>query len=162
IDELGSGGYVHGYITEPKIGDDDGYNIDDSDYDIYIDELKPLPPSKGGKKKFVVETKITPGTYTKIVPLRTTTTASPATTSVSTKALLITTTVRSTLLTTTTAKPTAAKPMRRNGLFSPPRLFDLTCEETICPLDSFCLNDYDRGGSQCHCNLGKGGETCEY
>lgn len=44
---------------------------------------------------------------------------------------------------------------------SPPRLFDLTCEETACPVDSFCLNDYDRGGSQCHCNLGKGGETCE-
>ncbi|KAM4709597.1 pikachurin isoform 2-T2 [Discoglossus pictus] len=163
MDELGSGGYVHGYITEPKTSDDDGYSIDDSDYDIYIDEVKPLP-GKGGKKKIVVETKMTPGTYTKIVPLKTTT-AAPVKSTVSTKAPMTSTIASTTIVTTTTtttAKPTTAKPVRRNGLVSPPRLFDLTCEETVCPVDSFCLNDYDRGGSQCHCNLGKGGETCEY
>lgn len=38
-DELGSGGYIHSYVTEPKIGDDDGYDVDDSDYDIYIDDV---------------------------------------------------------------------------------------------------------------------------
>lgn len=43
---------------------------------------------------------------------------------------------------------------------SAPRLFDLSCDETICSADSFCVNDYDRGGSRCHCNLGKGGEMC--
>lgn len=41
------------------------------------------------------------------------------------------------------------------------RLFDLSCDEAVCSADSFCINDYDRGGSRCHCNLGKGGDMCE-
>ncbi|CAB1319305.1 unnamed protein product [Coregonus sp. 'balchen'] len=36
-----------------------------------------------------------------------------------------------------------------------PRLYDLACEDTVCPPDSFCLSDYDSGGSRCHCNLGR-------
>ncbi|XP_018420102.1 PREDICTED: pikachurin [Nanorana parkeri] len=161
-DELGSGGYIHSYVTEPKIGDDNGYDIDDSDYDIYIDDVKPLTSNKEGNKKFVIETKGTPGTYTKIVPLRTTTTSSPVKSATTRKTWLTTPTTTSTtpLPATTTVRATA-KPTRRVSVMSPPRLFDLTCEETVCPLDSFCLNDYDRGGSRCHCNLGKGGETCE-
>ncbi|MEE6458050.1 hypothetical protein FKM82_000164 [Ascaphus truei] len=159
-EEVGSGSYGHGYITDTRISDDDGYNIDDSDDDIYIDEFKPLPAVKGGNKKFMVETRVTPGTYTKIVPLPTTTTATTST--ITTLATMSTSTTASpTTISTTTARATAAKTARRNGLVSPPRLFDLSCEETICPVDSFCLNDYDRGGSRCHCNLGKGGETCE-
>ncbi|XP_068106686.1 pikachurin-like isoform X2 [Hyperolius riggenbachi] len=167
-DELGSGGYIHGYVTEPKIGDDDGYDVDDSDYDIYIDDVKPLPSNKGGSKKVVTGTKGTPGTYTKIVPLKTPTTTSPVTTTFKKRPPSSTPTARTTtsIPTTTTARSTitrstTTRPPRRTGLVFPPRLFDLTCEETACPADSFCLNDYDRGGSQCHCNLGKGGETCD-
>ncbi|KAL8203970.1 UNVERIFIED_CONTAM: hypothetical protein K2H54_065741, partial [Gekko kuhli] len=37
-EDLGSGSYGHQYITDSGIGDDDGIDIDDSDYDIYIDE----------------------------------------------------------------------------------------------------------------------------
>ncbi|XP_077318955.1 pikachurin isoform X1 [Lithobates pipiens] len=158
-DELGSGGYIHSYVTEPKIGDDDGYDVDDSDYDIYIDDVKPLPSKKEGNKKFVIETKGTSGTYTKIVPLRTTT-SSPIKSTTARKSVITTPTTTTPLPATTTVRATA-KPTRRVSLMSPPRLFDLTCEETACPVDSFCLNDYDRGGSRCHCNLGKGGETCE-
>ncbi|CAH2296458.1 pikachurin isoform X1 [Pelobates cultripes] len=156
-DEFGSGNYVHGYITEPKPSDDDGYNVDDSDYDIYIDEVKPLSTTKEGKKKTVTESKGTSGTYTKIIPLKMTTTKSPATITITTKVLPQTSTTRA----TTTTKPITTRAPRRSVFVFPPRLFDLTCEETICPADSFCLNDYDRGGSQCHCSLGRGGETCE-
>uniref|UniRef100_H2LLL0 EGF like, fibronectin type III and laminin G domains n=1 Tax=Oryzias latipes TaxID=8090 RepID=H2LLL0_ORYLA len=41
-----------------------------------------------------------------------------------------------------------------------PRVYDLTCDDTVCPPDSFCLGDYDSGGSRCHCNLGRTGDTC--
>uniref|UniRef100_A0A3B4WHW6 EGF like, fibronectin type III and laminin G domains n=1 Tax=Seriola lalandi dorsalis TaxID=1841481 RepID=A0A3B4WHW6_SERLL len=41
-----------------------------------------------------------------------------------------------------------------------PRMYDLTCDDTVCPPDSFCLSDYDSGGSRCHCNLGRRGDTC--
>ncbi|XP_053304088.1 pikachurin [Spea bombifrons] len=157
-EELGSGSDVHGYITDPKPSDDDGYNIDDSDYDIYIDEVKPLTSVNGGNKRIVSETKGTSATFTKIIPLRTTTTMSPATATVTSKALPPSTTTRTS---TTTTKAITTRTPRRNSMASPPRFFDLTCEETICPADSFCLNDYDRGGSQCHCSLGRGGETCE-
>ncbi|XP_056402190.1 pikachurin isoform X1 [Hyla sarda] len=158
-DELGSGGYVDGYVTEPKIGDDDGYNIDDSDYDIYIDDVRPLSRIRGGNKKVVIESKMTPGTYTKIIPLSTT--AAAVTTASMAKPSTNPPTTATTATTTTTTRATTTRPAKKNAMVAPPRLFDLTCEETVCPADSFCLNDYDRGGSQCHCNLGRGGETCE-
>ncbi|XP_073537940.1 pikachurin isoform X1 [Phyllobates terribilis] len=161
-DEPGSGGYVDGYITEPRIVDDDGYNIDDSDYDIYIDDVKPLSRIRGGNKKFKSETKMTPGTYTKIVPLKTTTTAAPVTSASMGKPTTSPPATATAAKATTTSKATTTRPPRKNVMVSPPRLFDLTCEETACPADSFCLNDYDRGGSQCHCNLGKGGDTCAH
>ncbi|XP_048854246.1 pikachurin isoform X1 [Brienomyrus brachyistius] len=41
-----------------------------------------------------------------------------------------------------------------------PRLSDLACEDTACPYDSFCIDDYDSGGSRCHCSLGRRGDTC--
>ncbi|KAK1806966.1 hypothetical protein P4O66_005451 [Electrophorus voltai] len=40
-----------------------------------------------------------------------------------------------------------------------PRVFDTSCDETVCPHDSFCLDNY-RGGSRCHCNLGRQGDLC--
>ncbi|OCU02588.1 pikachurin isoform X2 [Xenopus laevis] len=163
-EELGSGSYGEGYVTDPK-SDDDGYTTDDSDDDIYIDELKPMTSGKAGSTKVLVDTKVTPGTYTKIIPLTSRSTVATVTTSTSTKAPLTTSvTITSTPASTTTTTPartTNMKTAKDRSLGFPPRLFDLTCEETFCPADSFCLNDYDRGGSQCHCNLGKGGGTCE-
>lgn len=41
-----------------------------------------------------------------------------------------------------------------------PRVYDLTCDDTVCPPDSFCLSDYESRGSRCHCNLGRRGDTC--
>uniref|UniRef100_A0A4W3GRZ5 Pikachurin-like n=1 Tax=Callorhinchus milii TaxID=7868 RepID=A0A4W3GRZ5_CALMI len=40
------------------------------------------------------------------------------------------------------------------------QVLDTQCEEATCPVDSFCMNEYETGGCRCHCNLGKGGETC--
>ncbi|KAJ1210310.1 hypothetical protein NDU88_005676 [Pleurodeles waltl] len=151
-EEAGSGSFAHRYITDTKIGEDDGFGFDDSDYDIYIEELKPLSNVKGGNKKFVVDTEVNPGYWTKMPPKFTTTTLAPVT------SLVTTSTTTST--TTTRARSTTTKPARRNGL-APLRFFDLSCDETVCPPDSFCVNDYDRGGSRCHCTLGKGGDTCE-
>ncbi|KAF3851144.1 hypothetical protein F7725_012916 [Dissostichus mawsoni] len=41
-----------------------------------------------------------------------------------------------------------------------PRMYELTCDDTVCPPDSFCLSDFDSGGSRCHCNLGRRGDNC--
>uniref|UniRef100_A0A803Y1H3 EGF like, fibronectin type III and laminin G domains n=1 Tax=Meleagris gallopavo TaxID=9103 RepID=A0A803Y1H3_MELGA len=147
-EELGSGSYGHHYITETVTGDDDGFDVDDSDYDIYIEELRPLPAIKGGNRKFLVETKVTPGSSSRLLSRALTTTSEP------------TTSTPTTTRPTTTARVTTARATRRGSMSSAPRLFDLSCDETICSADSFCVNDYDQGGSRCHCNLGKGGEMC--
>uniref|UniRef100_A0A8B9PP35 Pikachurin n=1 Tax=Apteryx owenii TaxID=8824 RepID=A0A8B9PP35_APTOW len=153
-EELGSGSYGHRYITDTVIGDDEGFDIDDSDYDIYIEEvnfkLRPLPAFKGGNRKFLVETKVTPGSSSRLLSRLLATTSEPTTSTPTTTRRVPSTTPR-----TTTARAT-----RRNSMSSAARLFDLSCDETICSTDSFCVNDYDRGGSRCHCNLGKGGDTC--
>ncbi|OXB60510.1 hypothetical protein ASZ78_009726 [Callipepla squamata] len=147
-EELGSGSYGHRYITETVTGDDDGFDMDDSDYDIYIEELRPLPAIKGGNRKFLVETKVTPGSSSRLLSRVLTTTSEP------------TTSTPTTTRPSTTARVTTTRSTRRGTMSSAPRLFDLSCDETICSADSFCVNDYDQGGSRCHCNLGKGGETC--
>ncbi|NWI13936.1 EGFLA protein, partial [Crypturellus soui] len=149
-EELGSGSYGHQYVTGTVIGDDEGFDIDDSDYDIYIEELRPLPAIKGGNRKFLVETKVTPGSSSRLLSRLLTTTSEPTMSTPST-----TRPVPSATLRTTTART-----LRRNNVSSVARFFDLSCDETICSTDSFCVNDYDRGGSRCHCNLGKGGDAC--
>ncbi|KAJ6656099.1 hypothetical protein lerEdw1_004148 [Lerista edwardsae] len=149
-EELGSGNYGHRYITDSGIGDDDGIDIDDSDYDIYIDELKPLPAIKGGNRKFLVETKITQESNARLLSRLLSTTSSPITSPATT-----TCSPRTTAVATVTSKPT-----RRNSGASTVRQSDQPCEETVCSTDSFCVNDYERSGSRCHCNLGKGGESC--
>ncbi|XP_053159968.1 pikachurin isoform X2 [Hemicordylus capensis] len=149
-EELGSGSYGHRYITDSGIGDDDGIDIDDSDYDIYIDELKPLPAIKGGNRKFLVETKITQESNTRLLSRRLSTTSYPITSPATTTRLPR----------TTTATAMTAKALRRNSGASTVRQSDQSCDETICSTDSFCVNDYERSGSRCHCNLGKGGESC--
>ncbi|XP_019387528.1 PREDICTED: pikachurin [Crocodylus porosus] len=148
--ELGSGSYGHRYITDTVSSDDDGFEIDDSDYDIYIEELRPLPAIKGGNRKFLVETKVSPGSNSRLLPRLITTTSRPIT-SVATTTLPIP---------TTTASTTTIKATRRTGPASAVQHFDLSCDETVCSADSFCVDDYDLGATRCHCNLGKGGETC--
>uniref|UniRef100_H2ZUA7 EGF like, fibronectin type III and laminin G domains n=1 Tax=Latimeria chalumnae TaxID=7897 RepID=H2ZUA7_LATCH len=144
-DESGSGHYGHRYIANTKITDDDGFDIDDSDYDIYIEELKPLPATKDGNRKYIVQPRVTPRS-------RVTGWVAPT--------IITTTTLAPTTTTTTTAAPTTTIASATTGIAATIRLFDQSCEETICPAESFCVNDYDHGGSRCHCNLGKGGGTC--
>uniref|UniRef100_A0A8B9PVU3 EGF like, fibronectin type III and laminin G domains n=1 Tax=Apteryx owenii TaxID=8824 RepID=A0A8B9PVU3_APTOW len=103
-----------------------------------------------GNRKFLVETKVTPGSSSRLLSRLLATTSEPTTSTPTTTRRVPSTTPR-----TTTARAT-----RRNSMSSAARLFDLSCDETICSTDSFCVNDYDRGGSRCHCNLGKGGDTC--
>lgn len=40
--DVGSGDYGQRYITESKIKDDDGFDVDDSDYDVFIEEVSSL------------------------------------------------------------------------------------------------------------------------
>uniref|UniRef100_A0A3P8W310 EGF like, fibronectin type III and laminin G domains n=1 Tax=Cynoglossus semilaevis TaxID=244447 RepID=A0A3P8W310_CYNSE len=87
--EVSSGDYGL-YITNSEVRDEDGFDIDDSDYDIYMAEVSINSPWKGDV----------------------------------------------------------------------PRIYDLTCDDTVCPPNSFCLGDHDTGGSRCHCNLGRTGDTC--
>ncbi|KAH0627896.1 hypothetical protein JD844_008450 [Phrynosoma platyrhinos] len=150
-EELGSGSYGHRYVTDTGNGDDDGIEIDDSDYDIYIDELKPLPAIKGGNRKFLVETKLSQGSAARLLSRLFSTTPSPVT-------FRAPTTLPPP--TTTTATSITLKATRKNGVASVVRQSDQSCDETICSTDSFCVNDYERSGSRCHCNLGKGGESC--
>ncbi|ETE69094.1 Pikachurin, partial [Ophiophagus hannah] len=147
---LGSGSYGHPYMTESGNGDDDGIDIDDSDYDIYIDELRPLPTIKGDNTNFLVETNLIQGSNAEVL-----------------SGLLSPTTYPVTSMATTTFLPRAtipssitAKAIRRNSGTSVVRQSDQSCDETICSTNSFCINDYEQSGSRCHCNLGKGGESC--
>uniref|UniRef100_A0A8D2JH63 Pikachurin n=1 Tax=Varanus komodoensis TaxID=61221 RepID=A0A8D2JH63_VARKO len=149
-EEIGSGSYGHRYITDSGNGDDDGIDFDDSDYDIYIDELKPLPAIKGGNRKFLVETKISQRSNARLLSRLLSATSYPVSSP--------TTTTRAPRFTTIT--PITTKATRRNSGASMVRQSDQSCDETICSTDSFCVNDYERSGSRCHCNLGKGGETC--
>uniref|UniRef100_A0A674N4X7 EGF like, fibronectin type III and laminin G domains n=1 Tax=Takifugu rubripes TaxID=31033 RepID=A0A674N4X7_TAKRU len=114
----GSGDYG-GYITD-SIKDDDGFDVDDSDYDIFIEEVGFSPVFSGNFPVF-------PATNFSAPPLP-----------------------------PTTPPPPTMSPWRGDV----PRVYDLTCDDTVCPPDSFCLSDYDGGGSRCHCNLGWRGDTC--
>uniref|UniRef100_A0A3B3TKK0 EGF like, fibronectin type III and laminin G domains n=1 Tax=Poecilia latipinna TaxID=48699 RepID=A0A3B3TKK0_9TELE len=99
--EMGSGD-VGRYNTDPRYKDEDGFDIDDSDYDVFIEEVGVAPPSA------------------------------------------------------TTASICTISPWKGEI----PRVYDLTCDDTVCPPDSFCLTDYESGGSRCHCNLGRRGDSC--
>ncbi|XP_007949770.2 pikachurin [Orycteropus afer afer] len=141
-EEAGSGHYGPHYITNMGIGDDDDGFEDELDLDISFEEVKPLPATKRGNKKMLVDTRMTsvsnPKTMSKF--------ATPMSAS---------------LPVTAVAPHTApVKSKGKSGVALMPRLFDMSCDETICSADSFCVNDYTLGGSRCHCNLGKGGESC--
>ncbi|XP_037655188.1 pikachurin [Choloepus didactylus] len=141
-EEAGSGRYGPHYITDVGVSDDDDGFEDDLDLDISFEEVKPLPAVKGENKKFLVETKVTSISTPKTVSrLASPTSASLPTTMVAPHA-------------------TPVEGKGKNGVVVVPRLFDMSCDETICSADSFCVNDYTWRGSRCHCILGKGGESC--
>lgn len=141
-EEAGSGHYGPHYVTDMGISDDDDGFEDDLDLDISFEEVKPLPATQGGKKKLVVEKKMTSLPNPKAVPrLVPPTSASLPTPEVA-------------------PQPTPEERKGKNGMATMPRLFDASCDETLCSADSFCVNDYTWGGSRCHCNLGKGGDSC--
>uniref|UniRef100_A0A8C5BQ76 Pikachurin n=1 Tax=Gadus morhua TaxID=8049 RepID=A0A8C5BQ76_GADMO len=108
--DVGSGDHGQRYNTDSTAKDDDSYDVDDSDYDIFIEETV---------------------YWSSLCPASTT------------------------LAPTTTAAPTMSPWMG-----DVPRVYELTCDDTVCPPDSFCLGDLDSGGSRCHCNLGRRGDTC--
>ncbi|XP_066096102.1 pikachurin isoform X2 [Saccopteryx bilineata] len=141
-EEEGSGRYGPHYITNTGVGEDDDGVDDDFDLDISFEKVKPLPVIKGGNKKLLVESKTAlrsnPKTAFRLVP--------PAPASVPT--------------TTAAPQPTPGTRERKTGVPTVPRPFSMSCDETLCPVDSFCANDYTWGHSRCHCNLGKGGQSC--
>uniref|UniRef100_A0A671VCL8 EGF like, fibronectin type III and laminin G domains n=1 Tax=Sparus aurata TaxID=8175 RepID=A0A671VCL8_SPAAU len=120
--EVSSGDYGR-YITDSRIKDEDGFDVDDSDYDIFIEEVMTRTYWLNHGLNFLI-----------CLPL-----------------LLH----LSPTLPTTTTTPTMS-PWKGEV----PRVYDLTCDDTVCPPDSFCLSDYEGGGSRCHCNLGRRGDTC--
>uniref|UniRef100_A0A8D1HGC0 Pikachurin n=1 Tax=Sus scrofa TaxID=9823 RepID=A0A8D1HGC0_PIG len=141
-EESGSGRYGPHYMTDTEGGEDgDGFE-DNSDLDISFEEVKPLPAIKERNKNFLVESKMAPRsnpmTISRLVP------PTPA----------------SLPMTTVVPQPTPVERKGKTGVALMPRLFDMSCDETLCSADSFCVNDYTWGGSRCHCNLGKGGESC--
>lgn len=184
--DAGSGDYGF-YNTDLRNKDDDGFDIDDSDYDIFIEELNPfpginqdnrksqlrsrsgppsgrnvvyrmnpiLPPNGTSPTAFSTTSFIPPDFSDLVFPTITETTTTTTTTSPPT-----TTTTTTTTITSTTLPPTTTTPTMSPWKGDVPRVYDLSCDDTVCPPDSFCLSDYDSGGSRCHCNLGRQGDTC--
>lgn len=197
-EEMGSGTYGQQYNTGSKSYDEDSFDVDDSDYDVYIEELSPFPGitdntksqlrSQTGNRNIIYRrTTPTPDPTTRSrtgpTPAPTTPAALNTTTDVaySVKSSIVTTpsspnstmeTYSATLIsapssspsTSTTTTPSAPDPASFRPMTqwkgSVPRVYDLPCEDTVCPPNSFCISDYDSGGSRCHCNLGQGGVTC--
>ncbi|KAL4660850.1 pikachurin-like isoform X1 [Arapaima gigas] len=237
--EIGSADYSQHYLPNSRINEKDGFDTDDSDYDIYTEELPPFPTirrhrnrksqlrSRIGSPASQMETanlifRKTTATSDATAALVMLNTPSVSTLSVSTTELLspplttptstsamysaltpsatlpsrsIVPTVAGATLSDlmvdpstvipsplthgsfkSTAKPQSFVPTPSAATFLPlvpapsiplnpwrgpvPRLHDLPCEDTACPSDSFCINDYDSGGSRCHCSLGRRGDTC--
>ncbi|XP_062399872.1 pikachurin [Sardina pilchardus] len=194
--DVGSGDYGQRYITDSKIKDDDGFDVDDSDYDVFIEELKKFPAVTGDNRRSqlrsrtgvprngnvifrmspkspnsttpvpVWSTSISPSPSVTVSPTLSTPLASSSTGGPApTQAVPATTTASIPALSRTDADvpvlpdPTPSRPLTPwKG--DVPRLYDLACEDTVCPSDSFCLSDYDSGGSRCHCSLGRRGDTC--
>ncbi|XP_061757838.1 pikachurin isoform X1 [Nerophis ophidion] len=169
--DVGSGDYGR-YITDPQNKDYDGFDIDDSDYDIFIEKLNQFPDVNQDNGKSQLRSRSGPSGQNVVYRMNTMAPPENASLPSSTSAFpnfsdlifptsserditsLTSVTVR-TALPTSTAAPTMSP---WNG--DVPRVYRLTCDETVCPPDSFCLGDLDSGGSRCHCNLGRAGRTC--
>ncbi|KAI2665010.1 Pikachurin [Labeo rohita] len=178
--DVGSGDYDI-YISNSDNKDEDGFEIDDSDYDVFIEEIKSFPSSKKNGRRSQLRSRIgTPGNGNVIYRMRTpvsqnisftptvaavwTTSTTPATTTTVTSPASWTTTTPFVLSgpAPTTPPPVVPSPSPSVTPWKGerPRVYDVPCDETVCPPDSFCINDYDTGGSRCHCNLGRQGDFC--
>ncbi|XP_023567672.1 pikachurin isoform X1 [Octodon degus] len=133
--------YGH-YITNMGITVNDKGLKDNLNLNASFEEGHPLPATKEGHKTFLVENRTA-----SLSNLKAASRPGPPT-----KAPLS--------RTTAALHPTPAQRKGPSGLAMMSRLFAMTCNETLCSADSFCVNDYTLGGSRCHCNLGKGGESC--
>ncbi|XP_041487060.1 pikachurin isoform X1 [Microtus oregoni] len=138
-EETGSGRYGPRYITSMGVTEDDDGSEDDLNLDVSMEEVKPLSASKTGNRMESKKTFLSnPEMGSRL--------AQPTSAS---------------LPETTVAIPhTAAQRKGKNNVAVTSRHFDTFCDETPCPGDSFCVNDYIWGGSRCHCSLGKKGEGC--
>ncbi|KAK5871117.1 hypothetical protein PBY51_004015 [Eleginops maclovinus] len=178
--EVGSGDYGH-YITDTGDKDEDSFDIDDSDYDIFIEELKPFPGINKDNRKSQLRSRPNGPSGSNIVyrmntiaPRNVTATPASSTTSsifpdftdlafstTSEPRTTIDTKTTATLSTTSMNLPSTTTPTTMSAWKGEvPRVYDLTCDDTVCPPDSFCLSDFDSGGSRCHCNLGRRGDNC--
>lgn len=153
------------------------FESDDTDYDILIEKMKSFPNGRESDMRSPLRSRTgTPANGNVIYRMRTPASRNISFTSTTTIAWttstspVTTTTVASSTHTTTTptvmhitAPPTTV--LSPNPSLTPwkgeqPRVYDVSCDETVCPPDSFCINDYDTGGSRCHCNLGRQGDFC--
>ncbi|XP_066509779.1 pikachurin-like [Hoplias malabaricus] len=163
VTDVGSGGDYDLFVS--KSMDEDGFDIDDSDYDIFIEELKPFPPVKTSNRRSQLRSR-TPGNRNVIYRMRTPptpkNTAVPKVLTSSTPFWILptSTTASKTSPAHFTSAPPTPSPSLSVWKGSEPRVYDSPCEETVCPSNSFCVNDYDIGGSRCHCNLGHQGALC--
>uniref|UniRef100_A0A4W4G8J0 EGF like, fibronectin type III and laminin G domains n=1 Tax=Electrophorus electricus TaxID=8005 RepID=A0A4W4G8J0_ELEEL len=140
--DMGSGDYDI-YNTNSK--DKYDFGVDDADYDIIIKEVTTIT---------AVSTASSSPNTTMI------TTSTPRTSPIPTTST--TTTAATSCIPTRSVPPiTPATPSSSVTIWkgAEPRVFDTSCDETVCPHDSFCLDNY-RGGSRCHCNLGRQGDLC--
>ncbi|XP_061623955.1 pikachurin isoform X3 [Phyllopteryx taeniolatus] len=176
--DVGSGDYGR-YFTDTQIKDDGGFDTDDSDYDIFIEELKPFPSigQDGGKSQLRSRSgpsgpntvyrmnTVAPPDATALPPASSSTATTTSAVFPDFSDLIFPTSSERDFTTTKTATSTAAPARTVAGTMSPwkgevPRVYHLTCDDTVCPPDSFCLGDLENGGSRCHCDLGRAGDTC--
>ncbi|KAI4892118.1 hypothetical protein NFI96_017894 [Prochilodus magdalenae] len=147
VQETGSG---QQHSTDYQLND---YDLDVYDYvtDIVSEELmRDLPASRtslGSSASQASSSGVSHGTTTSSSGLPSMPTASPSPFSSSSE------------LVYTISVPVPYVPV--NHWAGPGRrLYDLPCEDTACPPNSVCIDDYTNGGSRCHCALGRTGETC--
>ncbi|KAJ0067959.1 hypothetical protein NL108_012678, partial [Boleophthalmus pectinirostris] len=143
--EVGSADYG---LYNTNLGpDEDLFDVDDSDYDVFIEELNPFPGIPQDNRKSQLRSR--PGSPSgQNVVYRMNPILPPNATS---------TPLSSTSVSSSTSIPPTLSPWRGDV----PRVYDLSCDETVCPPDSFCLSDDERGGARCHCNLGREGDYCD-
>ncbi|KAI7813437.1 putative pikachurin, partial [Triplophysa rosa] len=164
--DMSSGDYdIHISNSDPK--DEDRFESDDSDYDVFIEEMKSFPNRKQSDRRSSLRSRT--GTLGNTVfrmrapPSRNisfTSTTPPSTARTTSTASVTMTTVASSTYTTTSTVVPSPSPSLTLWKGEEPRVYDVSCDETVCPPDSFCINDYDTGGSRCHCNLGRHGHFC--
>ncbi|XP_037536294.1 pikachurin [Nematolebias whitei] len=182
VSDVGSGDFdFHVTNSRTEDEDEDGFDFDDSDYDVFIEELKPFPGVSEGDKKSQLRSHPGPPSGQNVVYRMNTAdppnvTEQPVSTTTSSVlmaftdlVLSVTSEMSSTSDTMTTAPPstssvpfssTPASPTVSSWQGEVPRVYGLSCDETVCPPESFCLPDSESGGSRCHCNLGRRGNTC--